>query len=452
MNKPAQRKGTEERWGSQVGFVLAAIGSAAGLGNIWRFSYVTGENGGAAFVIIYLACVLVLGIPLIIAELSIGRRAHSDAVAAFVDSADGRRWGFVGALGVLSASLVLSFYSIVAGWALMYFWGALDGSLWTLVESDYGRFFTEKISAGWHPVFWHLAVMSATGAVVAGGVRGGIEAFNRAAMPTLLLVVLVLAAFSLSSERASDGLAFLFAPDWSAFGRPGVYSAAMGRAFFSLSIGMAIFVTYGSYMAERQRIPVAALWCAGGDTLLAVIAGVAIFPAVFSFGLDPGQGPELAFITLPALFSRMPFGQFIGTVFFGLLVTAALTSMVSVLEVPVAYIRRITGWSRRSATAVTAGAVFFVGVPSALSFGILFGMQFAGNGVLEIVDFVASNLLLPISALLVALFAGWSWSPAQARANADLAGSPLARIWLGLVRYFAPLAILLILLQGLSLI
>jgi NSS family neurotransmitter:Na+ symporter len=172
MSKPAQNTGAEERWGSQVGFVLAAIGSAAGLGNIWRFSYVAGENGGATFVIIYLACVLVLGIPLIIAELSIGRRAHSDAVAAFVDSASAPRWGLVGVLGVLSASLVLSFYSVVAGWALMYFWGVVDGTLWTLVESDYGRFFTEKISAGWHPVFWHLAVMSATGAVVAGGVRG----------------------------------------------------------------------------------------------------------------------------------------------------------------------------------------------------------------------------------------------------------------------------------------
>jgi len=452
MSKPIQRKGAEERWGSQVGFVLAAVGSAAGLGNIWRFSYVAGENGGAAFVIIYLACVLLLGIPLVIAELAIGRRAHSDAVAAFVASANAPRWGLVGALGVLSACLVLSFYSVVAGWALTYFWGALDGTLWTLVESDYGRFFTEKISAGWHPVFWHLVVMSATSAVVAAGIRGGIEAFNRAAMPTLLVVVLVLAAFALSLERASDGLAFLFAPDWSAFGRPGVYLAAMGQAFFSLSIGMAIFVTYGSYMAECQRIPVAALWCAGGDTLLAVIAGVAIFPAVFSFGLNPGQGPELAFITLPALFSKMPFGQFIGAVFFGLLMTAALTSMVSVLEVPVAYIRRVTRWSRPSATVMTAVVVFFVGVPSALSFGILAGLQHAGTGVLEVVDFVASNLLLPISAFLVALFVGWSWPTAQARTNADLAGSPLGRIWLGLVRYVAPPAIVIILLQGLSVI
>ncbi len=234
--------------------------------------------------------------------------------------------------------------------------------------------------------------------------------------------------------------------------RPGVYLAAMGQAFFSLSIGMAIFVTYGSYMAARQRIPISAIWCAGGDTLLALIVGVAIFPAVFSFGLDPKQGPELAFITLPVLFSEMPLGQLIGIVFFGLLVTAALTSMVSVLEVPVAYIRRVTGWSRRIVTWVSASVIFLLGVPSALSFGTLANIKIAGTGVLEAVDFAASNLLLPVSALLVALFVGWKWLPAQARANSDLSESPLGPVWLGLVRFFAPPIIVLVLLRGLNLI
>lgn len=309
------RTRTHERWGSQLGFVLAAIGSAAGLGNLWRFSYVAGENGGAAFLIIYVACVLLLGIPLIIAELAVGRRAHSDAVAAFATSAGGRRWGSVGAVGVMSACLVLSFY-----------------------------------------------------------------------------------------------------------------------------------------MADRQRIPVAALWCATGDTLLAVVVGVAIFSAVFSFGLDPGQGPELAFITLPALFSRMPFGHLIGAVFFGLLITAALTSMVSVLEVPVAYLRRVTGWTRRRVTWATTSVIFLAGVPSALSFGILSDLKLAGLGVLEAVDFTASNLLLPISALMVSLFVGWKLQATQARACADLTSSPLGPVWLGLVRFFAPPAILLVLLQGLAIL
>jgi NSS family neurotransmitter:Na+ symporter len=452
MNRPASHTGEEERWGSQIGFVLAAIGSAAGLGNIWRFSYVAGENGGAAFLLIYLVCVLLLGIPLIVAELAVGRRAHSDAVAAFVASVHARRWGAVGAVGVLSACLVLSFYSVVAGWALMYFWGAVDGALWGLAGSEYGSFFAAEIAAGWWPAFWHLLMMLAAGIVVAGGVRQGIEAFNRVAMPALFGIVLVLAGFSLSLEGAQAGLAFLFAPDWAAFSRPGVYLAAMGQAFFSLSIGMAIFVTYGSYMAERQRIPVAAIWCALGDTLLAVIAGVAIFPAVFSFGLDPRQGPELAFVTLPALFSQMPLGHLIGTVFFGLLITAALTSMVSVLEVPVAYLRRVSGWNRRRVTWMTVLVIFVAGVPSALSFGTLGEVKLAGMGVLAVVDFAASNLLLPISALLVGLFVGWKWRPEQARASSDLADSPLGRIWLGLVRYVASPAILMILLRGLDIL
>ncbi len=453
MSHPVSHTGGKERWGSQIGFVLAAIGSAAGLGNIWRFSYVAGENGGATFLVIYIACVLLLGIPLIIAELALGRRAHSDAVAAFVVASAGqRRWASVGAIGVVSACLVLSFYSVVAGWALMYFWGALNGTLWELVRGDYGRFFTAKIAAGWEPAFWHLLMMFAAGLIVASGVRAGIEAFNRVAMPALLGIVLVLAGFALSLEDASKGLTFLFTPDWSAFARPAVYLAAMGQAFFSLSIGMAIFVTYGSYMADRQRIPAAALWCVGGDTLLAVIVGVAIFPAVFSFGLDPRQGPELAFMTLPALFSQIPFGHFIGAVFFGLLITAALTSMVSVLEVPAAYVRRVTGWTRRRATWITASAIFLVGVPSALSFGTLADVKIAGTGVLQAVDFAASNLLLPVSALLVALFVGWKLPAEQARRNSDLTKSPLGPVWLGLMRFFAPPAILLVLLRGLALI
>jgi NSS family neurotransmitter:Na+ symporter len=444
------RTGTHERWGSQVGFILAAIGSAAGLGNLWRFSYVAGQNGGAAFLIIYVACVLLLGIPLIIAELAVGRRAHGDAVAAFASGNGARRWGLVGAVGVVSACLVLSFYSVVAGWGLMYFWGTLDGILWESMANDYEGFFADKIAAGWRPAFWHLMMMLAAGFVVAGGVRAGIEAFNKVAMPILLGIVLVLAGFAMTLEGASKGLAFLFTPDWSAFERPSVYLAAMGQAFFSLSVGMAIFVTYGSYMADHQRIPVAALWCAAGDTLLAVVVGVAIFPAVFSFGLVPGQGPELAFITLPALFSRMPFGHLIGAVFFGLLITAALTSMVSVLEVPVAYLRRVTGWTRRRATWAATSVIFLAGVPSALSFGTLGDLKVAGLGILEAVDYTASNLLLPVSALLVSLFVGWRWQAAQARGSSDLTSSPLGFVWLGLVRFFAPPAILLVLFQGLA--
>ncbi|HCO58581.1 MAG TPA: sodium-dependent transporter, partial [Porticoccaceae bacterium] len=319
---------THEHWGSRYGFLLAAIGSAAGLGNIWRFSYVAGENGGATFLVIYLLCVIFIGLPIVIAEIAVGRDAQGDAVLAFHHARPDQPWYLAGGLAVIGCFFILGFYSVIAGWSLKYFIGAASGALWQ--TQDYQHYFDAFISQPLAPLAWQLVMMVATVWVVAGGIQRGIEAANRVLMPTLGLIVITLAGYALTLDGASKGLSFMFAPDWSAFVRPEVYVAAIGQAFFSLGIGMAIFLTYGGYLTKGHSIPGAAATIVAGDSLLAIAAGLAIFPAVFSFGLDPASGPELAFITLPGVFAIMPGGQWLAILFFGLLVGAALTSMFSI--------------------------------------------------------------------------------------------------------------------------
>ncbi|MDX1483498.1 MAG: sodium-dependent transporter [Alphaproteobacteria bacterium] len=439
-----------EEWGSHHGFTLAAIGSAVGLGNMWRFSYVAGENGGAVFVLIYLACVALIGLPLIIAELSIGRRGQGDAVAAF--STDGRGWPAVGWLCIVGASVILSYYAVIAGWALKYFTGAATGILWENGTAGYGSYFERFIGNLAEPVLWQGLMLGATVVVVAGGIKGGIELFNRWLMPLLALIVCGLAVYALSLPNSGGGVDFLFSPDWSALGRPQVYVAALGQAFFSLGVGMAIFATYGSYMPRDFSLPACAAVTVTGDTLFAIIAGLAIFPGVFAFGVDPAAGPKLAFITLPQIFMQMPGGLLIGAVFFFLLSAAALTSMVSLLEVPVAMAIHRFGWRRKATAWGTGALVFLIGVPSALSFGVLKHVTIAGRGILEAIDAAVSNLLLPTGGILIALFVGWHVKRATTLDSADLARSRFGASWLWLLRTAVPAAVLLILLHSAGLI
>jgi NSS family neurotransmitter:Na+ symporter len=435
-----------EEWGSRHGFTLAAIGSAVGLGNIWRFSYVAGENGGAVFLFLYVLFVALIGLPLIIAELSIGRRGRGDAVAAF--STAGAGWPMVGWLCVAGATVILSYYAVIAGWALKYFAGAVSGALWQNGAAGYGSYFHRFIANLAEPVLWQGLILSVTILVVAGGIKGGIELFNRWLIPLLALIVLGLAGYALSLENSSAGVAFLFTPDWSALAKPKVYVAALGQAFFSLGIGVAIFATYGSYIPRTFSLPACAAATVIGDTLFAVVAGLAIFPAVFALGVDPAAGPELAFITLPQIFLKMPGGMVIGAVFFFLLSAAAITSMVSLLEVPVAMAIHRFGWGRRR-TALAAGAlVFVIGVPSALSFGALKHVSIAGRGILGAIDAAVSNILLPSGGILIALFVGWHVNRALTLAAAGLDGSRLGTAWLWLLRTLVPLAVALILLHS----
>lgn len=439
-----------EQWTSWPGFILAGIGAAVGLGNVWRFSYVVGQNGGAAFLVVYLLCVLVIGIPLLIAELALGRRGQGDAVAAFAAVAPRSTWPLVGGLGVLAASLLLAYYAVIAGWVLKYLSSALFGSLWRAADEDYGEYFERFVSDPFEPISWQLATMAIAVVVVAAGVRSGIELANRVLMPMLAVIVVSLAAYSVSLPGAAAGIRFLLTLDWSGLASPEVYLAALGQVFFSIGIGMAIFITYGSYLAANQPIPAAAATIALGDTLVAVVAGFAIFPAVFAFGLDPAAGPQLVFVTLPQIFLEMPFGRLVGVLFFILLAAAALTSMISLLEVSVALAMRVLGLMRWTATVLLGLVMFIIGVPAAAGFGPLAGLQWYGRGVFDNMDFLVSNLMLPMSGLLTALFVGWRWSKPDALSEAGLERR-LGRIWLWLVR-LAPALIFAILLRALGLI
>ena len=441
--RPPANKGpaTHEQWGSRHGFLLAAIGSAAGLGNIWRFSYVAGENGGATFLIIYLLCVAFIGLPIVIAEIAVGRNAQGDAVLAFRHACPDQPWYLVGGLAVVGCFFILGFYSVIAGWALKYFVGAVSGTLWQ--TGNHQQYFDTFISQPVAPLAWQFAMMATTVWVVAGGIQKGIEVANKVLMPALGLIVMSLAGYALSLDGASKGLNFLFAPDWSAFVRPGVYVAAIGQAFFSLGIGMAIFLTYGGYLTRGQSIPGAAATIVTGDTLLAIVAGLAIFPAVFSFGLDPASGPELAFITLPGLFAIMPGGQWLAILFFGLLVGAALTSMFSILEVPVAYFMRRTGWSRRGVCLALGAAIFTAGAPASLGYSVLESWRICSRNLLEFYDYAISNYLLPLGGIATALFAGWAWSGTKALREADFQHSLAGRIWLFCLRFVAPVFVAL---------
>lgn len=443
---------TREQWGSRRGFILATIGAAVGLGNIWRFSYVAGENGGAVFLFIYLVCILLVGLPLVIAELSLGRRAQGDAVAAFDIADHGGPWRYLGWFGVAGAILILSYYAVIAGWALKYFSGAATGSLWSTATAGYGAFFKAFIADPGEPIGWQAAMLAATMFTVAGGVQGGIERMNRWLMPLLVVIIASLAAYALFLPDAGAGLRFLFAPDWAAFARPSVYVAALGQAFFSLGIGMAVFITYGSYMPRSFSLSTSAVAIAFGDSLFAIIAGLAIFPAVFSFGVDPTAGPELAFITLPQIFLAMPGGRIIGAVFFLLLSAAAFTSMVALLEVPVSLAVHRLKMRRWTASALVGGIVFALGVPSAMSFGVLSHIRIGRYGILDAIDAGVSNFLLPVGGVLVALFVGWRMKQAVALHEADLAGSRFGMVWLWLLRFLVPVTILVILLQSASML
>lgn len=442
---PSDTSGAGDQWGSQAGFILATVGSAAGVGNVWRFSYVAGENGGGAFLVLYVLSVILIGLPIIIAETAIGRALRYDHAPATRRLPTLRHWRIFRLLSVLAAVAILSFYAVIAGWSLRYLIGAVDGSLLRIAATGHGEFFATFIADPVEPVVWHAVMMAATVFIVIRGVQRGIESANRILLPALFAAVALLAVYGVTQTGAGAGLRFLFAPDWSVFARPEVYLAAMGQAFFSLGVGMAIFVTFGGYMPQRQRIPVAALAIVAGDTLVAVLAGIAIFTTVFAYGTDPTAGPQLAFITLPHIFVALPGGRVLAVLFFALLVAGALTSMISLLEVPVAWCVRYTRWRRRQAALALGALIFVLGLPSALGFGLLAEVRWHGRGILDSVDFVASNFMLPLGGLLLLTIVGWRWGRTPAIAAADLDGSRWAAPWLLLVRWITPLLVLVIL-------
>lgn len=446
-----------EQWASRIGFILAAMGSAVGLGNVWRFSYVAGENGGAAFLVIYIAMILLIGLPIVMAEFTIGRKGQSDAVGSFEKLspgnerlAPGEPWKIAGIMGVASAFMILSFYGVIAGWILYYLLNYITGNLWSAPTDGYGAFFGEFISGSFQPIVWQFIFMALTIGIVFVGVKKGIERANKILMPLLGVLIIVLSAYGLTLGGASEGLSFLFSPDWSALANPSIYLAALGQAFFSLSLGMGALITYGSYLSSKESLPGAAASVATLDTLFAIIAGLMIFPAVFAFGIDPAAGPGLVFVVMPDVFDSFALGGVFGILFFFLLAAAALTSAVSLLEVAVAYFIRKFNWSRKQASLIVGGIIFLFGIPSALSQGVLAGVGFGDLDFIDSVDFIASNIFLPLGGLIIALFMGWGFKKADALKDSDFGNTTLGNIWLFLLRYVAPIGIIFVFLGSIG--
>jgi NSS family neurotransmitter:Na+ symporter len=343
---------------------LATVGAAVGLGSIWRFAYVVGENGGATFLIVYTAMIMLICIPLVIAELAIGRRGAADAVTALEEATPSGSWRIVGWIGVVAAGAILAYYAVVAGWAARYFAHSFSAALWEVPTSQYGAHLSAFIADGAAVVFWQGVMMAITAVVVAFGVNSGIERLNMWLMPLLGIIVVALAIYAITLPGSERGVAFLFAPDWTALRKPELYLNALGQVFFSIGIGMAVFVTYGSYLGSGTRIPAAATIIVVIDTLFSVAAGLAVFPAVFAFGGDPAAGPGLAFVTFPQILQQMPTGRLIGPLFFFLLSAAALASMISLLETCVACAIHRGGFSRMTATIAMTTCIFLLGLPA----------------------------------------------------------------------------------------
>ncbi|MDQ0340099.1 NSS family neurotransmitter:Na+ symporter [Caldalkalibacillus uzonensis] len=437
-----------EHWATRWGFILAAAGSAVGLGNIWRFSYAAGENGGAAFLIIYVLCVILIGFPVMMSEFMIGRRGQSDAVGSFQKLAPGKPWFIAGGLGVAAAFIILSFYGVIGGWTLKYLISYLTGGLWSTPAGDdgYAGFFVDFITSSVEPIIWQAIFMAITIGIVVFGVKRGIEKANNILMPALAVLIVLLAIYSLTLGGAREGLAFLFSPDWSAFTNPQVYLAAMGQAFFSLSLGMGAMITYSSYLEQHHRLPGAAGTIIGFDTLFAIFAGIMIFPAVFAFGGEPNAGPGLVFITLPDIFESIGgFGIIVGILFFFLLAAAALSSAMSLLEVAVAYFIRRLSMDRRTTTLLIGTIIFLLGIPSSLGMGVLSDVTpLAERDILDSLDYIASNIMLPLGGLIIALFVGWAWSRKEIFKESDLGDTPLANAFLWILRIPVPIFIAIV--------
>lgn len=438
------------QWRSRLGFLAAALGSAVGLGNIWRFSYVVGENGGGAFVLIYLLAVIGIGVPLLIAELALGRATRADPVAAFRQVAPSRPWRWVGWLGVAASIGILAFYPVVTGWVLGYLLIHVAGIAAFASEAAASDHFRLLLVSPWAQLGATLSVIAVCAAVVMLGVERGIERVCKLAVPAFVTLLLALAAYGMLLTGAGRALSFLFEPDWSALLRPRTYLAAIGQAFFSIGLAMAILVTYGAYLPRSTALPSAAVSIAIGDTLIALTAGLMIFPGVFTYGFDPTYGADLAFIVMPQVFAAMPGGWWAGLAFYLLLLIAALTSLVALIEVPVALVIARLGWRRRTAALVVAIGTVALCVPVVLGDEIAARLRPGVPSALELVDQFVSDILLPVSGIAIALTVGWAWPSIQSRVATDLRGPRLSTTWLWLLRVPLPALIVLVMLRAMG--
>jgi NSS family neurotransmitter:Na+ symporter len=445
-----KRRSLHGHWSSRMAFILAVTGSAVGLGNIWKFPYIAGQNGGGAFVLVYLFCVVLIGMPVMMSEILIGRRGRRNPVATMKllgeEEGSSPNWSLVGGMGVLAGILILSYYSVIAGWTLAYIvksaTGVFAGASPEMVGAEFDGFVGDwRQVALTHTIFMGLAVF-----VVARGVERGLEQAVRFMVPALLILMLVLLAYSMNSGFFGQGVSFMFTPDFSKL-TWGSVLAALGQAFFTLSIGMGAVMAYGAYLPEETSITGASAAVVTADTGIAILAGLAIFPLVFANGLTPADGPGLVFNTLPLAFGQMAGGVFFSTIFFLLLAFAAWTSAIGLMEPAVAWIVEHFNRTRAQATVMVGLVIWIIGFGSVLSFNLLADVKFLAGTIFDNVDYLTSNIMLPLGGLLITIFAGWIMCRNSTSDELGNSGT-LFKSWRLLARFIAPIGILLVLINA----
>ena len=447
-----------EHFGSRFAVIAAMAGSAVGLGNIWRFPYVLGQYGGAAFILVYVVAGVLLALPIFYAESIIGRRSRSDTFGAMNKLAPGTPWRWAGLITIVSPLLILCYYSVVGGWSVQYLFKSLSFSFTDIPAEEVPTLFERFITSAWQPIMTHTAFMVAVAFIVLGGVKSGIEKFSKLAMPALFVLILVIVGYSLTLPGSFKGVEYLLKPDFSKLTADGI-SAAMGQAFFSLSLGVGTILTYSSYVKKEENLMVSGVGTAVSDLVFALIAAFAVMPAVFAAGLEPGGGPGLVFETLPYIFNRMGTGMpvmttFISAVFFLAILAAALTSAISMLEVGVAFLTDEWKMNRRRATLLLAFLCWLVGILCSLSFGPLAHLKLLGYTFFDFLDHLCSDWLLPLGGLIFTLFVSWKMSKADVRDEFTNEGTVNTRIFgvvYFLMRYLAPVGIVVVFLTNLFL-
>ena len=457
--EPTQGSGARGLWSSRLAFILAATGSAVGLGNVWKFPYVTGENGGGAFVLVYLLCIAIIGIPIMMAEVFIGRNGRHNPIASFRLVAERNlakpAWRLSAIIGMLAAFIILSFYSVIGGWAASYIGHAAAGDFTGGTADSVGKIFGDLLASPVELLIWHTVFMALVIWVVSRGLKGGLERAVTILMPALFLLLLAVVGYATTTGHFGEAVSFLFTPNFGALTVKGVL-VALGHAFFTLSLGMAIMMAYGSYLGNDVNIGRTAVSVAIMDTVVALLAGLAIFPVVFANGLEAGAGPGLIFQTLPLAFGNMPMGSLFGALFFILLLFAAWTSGISLLEPVVEWVEEKTSLGRTASASLAGGACWALGIVSILSLNVWsdvtpLGMfaAFEGKTIFDLLDYFTANIMLPLSGLLTALFVGWCVARESLKMDLALDGGAFA-LWFNLIRYVTPVAVVIVFIYNLT--
>ena len=443
------------QWGSRVGFIMAAVGSAVGLGNIWKFPYMVGESGGSAFVLAYLVCIALIGFPILVAEWMIGRRGQRNPMDSFanvaVSEGRSRNWAVVGVVGILGAFLILSFYSVIGGWALNYMTKLASGDFTGLDGAAVEGVFNTMLASPGTLTIWHTVFMLITGGIVALGVTGGIEKASKVMIPLLALILFIIVGYNVVNGGFGEAVSYLFTPDFSKLfgeGASDIFLAALGHAFFTLSLGMGIMVTYGSYLGKDISLLSMARTVVIMDTVIALAAGLAIFPIIFSHGMDPASGPGLIFVSLPIAFGSMTAGAILGTLFFLLITFAALTSSISLIEPSIEFLEERTSMNRTTAVILASIAIWLLGVAALLSFNMWSDVMIFGNNIFDFLDKLTSKFMLPVTGLAAIVFAGWFMNQDSVRQELGLSGGSWS-LWQVIAKFVAPIGVIIVFISAL---